>query len=321
MKFGIVYKSVMESVIGTGAISTSSLAIAPGVEVAPKKKKRPVRHRINRRVVAESVLAAFDTRTAFIYKIDQLFEDDGALINSKIDHAVSQSEVNSKNGQYQTSVFGLQDGAGNIIRVTVKREEANEFESALNSLLSKTDQPKEVAEILYMLKDEFEILDVDWAQPITEDEPVPGNDAPGGEDDLNLDGGEPAPEEGGEDDLNLDLGDEGDGGEDLGLDGGDVGGEPTPDLQANTVDLLQQVINLLKQETEARAANAELNKTKTQSEITNAEMEQQQREIDRQTEIAKVEQYEEKQREQQKHDKLIQRIAKFRATNGASDAT
>lgn len=264
----------------------------------------------------ESALVKFDPYTAILFEDEAEFRGTVDAVNAKVDNAVRQGQLSTNKG-YDTSTFGLQDADGNIVRVTVNREQAVSFETDLNQILSDTENKKEIAEILFMLRDKFEILDVEWAEPITEDDPVPSDTGDAG-DEPPADGeeGDPPPEG--------DDGDEppADGEEDLELDGegevGDVGSDmPDIDMQKSTVELLQQVIELLKKETESRAADAEVKTATAQSKLTDIEHDKQEKEIRAQQEIADMEQAEEKEREASKQDKLIQRIAKFRASKGA----
>jgi hypothetical protein len=303
------FRSIIETAVAA-SISTSSIATPPGAEVSRKSRAR--RKVIRRPIptitkgIAESAVIRLDTSTAILFE-DETTDELRKTIdstNTKIDNAVKQGQV-ADDSDYQTTTFGLQDADGNIVRVKVKREQANEFESQLNTMLSDTDNQKEIAEILYILKSDFDIVDVDWAEPITEDDEPEGED--GGEFDpegdqqgLELGGeqedGEPSD---GEDDLDLSLDDE------EGIDGAD---DPAADidLQKSTVELLQQVIDLLKKETELRSTEAE-------SQTVDIEQEKQEKEIAMQQEIADMEKHEEKQREGQKHEKLLQRLAKFRS--------
>jgi hypothetical protein len=297
--------AIIETAVA-GSVATGSIATPPGAETPRSRKKKPTRmvRRPVHNVMSESAFVRFDVSTAILFEDETTDNMRGTIdaTNTKIDNAMKQNEVGKDEG-YNVSTFGLQDADGNVVRVSVKREQANEFETRLNQILSDVDNKKEIAEIIYMLKSDFEILDVDWAEPITEDDPAPGEEGEG-EDEFSLDGEEGEDGEGGLDDLSLD-GEEG--GEDGELDLGAGEDEaPSVDLQQSTVELLQQVIDLLKKETESRAADADLKTTKTDSL-------RQEEEIKRQQEIADMEKYEEKEKEEKKNERLFQRLAKFRS--------
>ena len=77
---------------------------------------------------------------------------------SKVNNVAKQSQANKTN----TVQFGLQDDKDNIIRVFVDAEHAEEFESALQHHLEVDMKKIEIAELLFSLKDEFNILNVVW---------------------------------------------------------------------------------------------------------------------------------------------------------------
>ena len=77
---------------------------------------------------------------------------------SKINNVAKQSQATKTNSVQ----FGLQDDKDNIIRVFVDAEHAEEFESALQHHLEVDMKKIEIAELLFLLKDEFNILNVVW---------------------------------------------------------------------------------------------------------------------------------------------------------------
>lgn len=75
--------------------------------------------------------------------------------------------TNTKDNQNTTStVFGLDDSKGNIIKVYVKDEQAKKFEETLASKMREInpDDPyaPEVAEILFDLRKQFDITNIEW---------------------------------------------------------------------------------------------------------------------------------------------------------------
>jgi len=97
---------------------------------------------------------------------------------SKLDQAVKTASERKED----VAVFGLEDDEGKIVKVYVDKDQASKFEDALaimladnDTIFSDEDEPKteqEIAEILYKLKDQFNIRDVEW----------------GGIDDVEIDG-------------------------------------------------------------------------------------------------------------------------------------
>lgn len=347
---------IFESMEGMGATTAGNVAAFPSrlsfdqeFDIDPnnygfklvKQPSRSKRTSIIRRAlgVQESVLSKFDVSTAMLYTIDapvceaeytSVIND----VNNKINNARKQRDISDTTGARNTSTFGLQDAQGNIVRVTVNRAEAVEFEASLNSILSATENPKEIAEIIYILRTDFNILNVDWAAPITEDDEIPykkaiiekpteGNegDTPFDLDDMGkLDSNDeldktadPTSIEEPAGDISLDLGGDDKKDKELGSPASDDNNPPIA-LQSQTVNLLQQVIELLKKETDSRAAEAELQRAKTQVELDKLTVDQQKREIERQIELAQVEEFEDREKDQSKHDRLVQRIARYRST-------
>jgi hypothetical protein len=314
MKLSIILEDA-----AAGSMSAQAFAGNPFTHSSGAVKRRRVsKTKVEKLKIAESAISTFDVNTAILFEFDGAVGSNGgsglsadknakivADVNDKVSNATKRAETDDKT---QTSTFGLQDGDGKIVKVTVKREQAEDFESRLNSILSDTENKKEIAEVLYMLKQDYDIVDVEWDEPITEDdEEGMGGDDEGDADDLALDG-----EEGGE---------EGD----LDLDGeGDLGGEDesSPDMQQSTVQLLQQVIDLLKSETGVRTANADVAKAKAETELQGVEQQKQDNEIASQQEIADMEEFEDEEKERKKNERLVQRLAKFRSqkSGGASRA-
>ena len=299
-----------------GSMSSASIAGNPFTHSGAVKRRRVPKNKVQVLKINESAISTFDVSTAILFEFDGAVGSNGgtglsadknakivADVNDKVSNATKRADVDDKT---QTSTFGLQDGDGKVIKVTVKRDQAEDFENRLNNILSDTENPKEIAEVLYMLKQDYDIVDVEWDEAITEDEEPEGEE--GGEDDLALDG-----EEGGEDagDGDLNLGDD---------EGGELGGEDesSPDLQQSTVQLLQQVIDLLKSETGVRTANADVAKAKAETELQGIETQKQDAEISREQEVADMEGFEEEEKERKKNERLVQRLAKYRTAKQGS---
>ena len=243
---------------------------------------------------------------------------DSADVISKLKKAERRSSYED-----DTKGFALEDDDGNIIKVYVAAEQAEDFEHALAAALQSTGEhgeeadvegqstPLEIAEVLFNLKDRFTIVDVDWPT-VEEDEeqevaaPEEGQ-AAGGE-------GKAEGEGDSEGDLDLDLsgegGDEGDMEAALQTDdeGNIVGGEPSGDMQG----MLQSVIDLLKsqadaQKAEAQAKEAEANATEAQynAQAANAKVQQEEQVLD-------MEAYYDKQNKEDKEAKQLAKLAKWK---------
>lgn len=99
---------------------------------------------------------------------------DKADILSKLDAA----ELKSRNNRRSVK-FGIEDTNGDVVKISIGEECAKEFEKALGEILYNTKSKKipDVAEILFNLKDKFNIVDVEW----------PNIKADEDEEELNLD--------------------------------------------------------------------------------------------------------------------------------------
>lgn len=180
---------------------------------------------------------------------------DASDVLSRIDAASKKEEQNEG-----TTAFGLEDEDGNMVKVFVRDDQAKDFEQHLAGLLANEDNEDneettamEIAEVLFKLKDQFDIVDVEWPG-IEPDEEEPeeamgsmdaGSDTsgmPGG--DMSAEGGEMPPG-----DAEVDIGDE----EDSGME--DEGGGMEDEDAAKTA--LTQVIDMMKADAEAKKAEAD----------------------------------------------------------------
>lgn len=187
---------------------------------------------------------------------------DPADVMSKLRDAEKQTDTDE-----DTVPFGMEDEDGNVIKVYVRADQADEFETALGSMLAGEDEEgddddeidaMEIAEVLFKLKDKFDIVDVEWPE-IEGDEEEEQQMAPGAEGGMPGEGGEGMPGEGGEmggpgGEMDMDA-EGGEGMEDLEGEGGE--GEMDMDAEGGAESTLQQVIDMMKKDAEARAAEAE----------------------------------------------------------------
>ena len=188
---------------------------------------------------------------------------DASDVLSKIDSAQQRENLND-----DTVAFGLEDDEGNLVKVYVKTDQAEEFENTLASMLAGTladngdpdgenVEAKEIAEIIYELKDKFDIVDVEWPGIETDEEeeqevvdPAQAGGAAGGAAAGGMDAGaEAGGEAGAEGDLGLE---DPEGGDELGLD--DEEGDMEADDDAKSA--LQAVIDVMKADAEAKMADA-----------------------------------------------------------------
>lgn len=176
---------------------------------------------------------------------------DAAHVISKLKSLETRDQTAAKD----TVSFGLEDDNNQIVRVAVRSEQADSFEEALQSLLVNQDEqePLDLAEILFNLKDQFDIVDVIWPDIVEDEEQDMELNQQGTEGDPM--GGDPGMEG---DPMGGDMGLEGD----PGMEGDPMGGDMGLDAGAGAggmedeKTLLTQIIDMMKADAEARKAEA-----------------------------------------------------------------
>lgn len=268
-----------------------------------------------------------------------------------------------------TVTYGVEDDAGNIMKVTVRRDAAAEFEERLSAELSNATQlnneigkqkSASMAELLFKLKDEFEIVDVEFPQ-------IPANaiynadkvkmsndaDAVGGNVDLdNIGQDQDSGELGGESGMDGPDALGGPGAGDAGLDGtgdetgelgvgsdvtGDeLGGTPgedefgddqsvsdfsEPESSGGVEGLLQGVLAMLKADAEAKKAQAEAEAEKARALQAEYTAKAASASVEQQAELLSMEQSIENQKKKEKDARRISDLAKYRVKQTNGMAT
>ena len=220
-------------------------------------------------------LSEFATSQAQSTEDSSDFDTDDVI--SKLKHA-EKANIRDDN----TVGFALEDDQGNIVKVYVRKDQANEFEEALQAALAneleddenKKERPssKEISEVLYDLKDKFDIIDADF-ESIPEDEEE-DQEAAGGE--------EGAPEvpglEGGEE------GGEGEG-EGEGMEvppEGELGGgeEQAASALDKVIDMMKAQAEADKEEANARKEQAKAEQAKYAAQAASAKVKQEEEVLD-----------------------------------------
>lgn len=180
------------------------------------------------------------------------------------------------------ATFGLEDEKGNVVKVSVPKDQGADFEKAIQIALSDDDDTDaEIAEVLFTLKDRFTILDVDWGE-IEEDEEV----APA---DSDLPDGE-APVDG---DLELDT-------------------EPVGPGTEEVSSLLTQIIDMMKADAEARKSEAQARQAESKAKEAEAAAAQAAMRVKQEEQILDMESHEKKQKDVDKEAKRLAKLAKWR---------
>ena len=203
-----------------------------------------------------------------------------------------------------TEVFALEDSDGAIVKVYVKKDQAEDFKRAIETALADEDeQSKEIAEILFDLHKGFEIVSVDWGKgSIPEDEEVKNSvDAE--------EQGFPDTEELGdvEAELQGDADQASAEGDDFGAEiGGDDLGAPAPDVdgQIDQTKMLNQIISLLQAQADAQRAQADAAKAKADVEAAEAAARAAAQYSSYQEEVMDMENYNKRQQEERRENQI-----------------
>ena len=285
--------AVVNETAAAGSVSANDIAnvrmpLFSKTEISKKKKKMPKVLSLKLKETVDGMLKEED---------DQHPDFDQTQVIGKLKSLEQKTKVDRDH----SVTFGLEDENGNIVRVTVQAEQADEFEKALGAYLAGDDELEgeegkmpEIAEILFKLRKHFNILDVKWPE-VEEDQEqttgVEGQPQPGAE---GQPGAEQPGKEGGEEDLGDMLGDE-------------TGGE-----DKEVKSLLQQVIDMMKADAEARKAEAEARKEEAKNKAGVAVGKQEQAKVKHEEEILDMEEYEKKQKEEDSEAKKLAKLAKWK---------
>ncbi len=287
----IVAVKLEESAAG-GAVGAGSIAGFRG-SFFGNGREQDLRKGINKKL----------KRLGFRYiKEQQESTFDTAGVISKLSAAEKSSDVNR-----DTVAFGLEDDEGNVVKVYVREEQAEDFEAALANALQNdaTSQP-EIAEILFDLREKFDIVDVVWPQ-IPEDEEQEATVPGGGKEGKGEELGTEEPGTGGELDTELGGAEEPGEGE---MVAGELEGEGTGEEDIKSS--LQAVIDMLKADAEARKAEADAKKAEAQAreaEIANRTAENK---IRAEEETLDMEDFYDKKSTTDKEVKRLSQLAKYR---------
>ena len=221
---------------------------------------------------------------------------DGSDAVSKIDAAEKKSNANK-----DTVVFGMEDEDGGLVKVYVKSEQAEEFEQTLAAMLAGEDENEdyentsmEIAEVLFKLKDRFEIVDVEWPNIVgdeeEEQEVADDNESTGLEDESITDGDEL--EDGDDDELE------------------DGEGESEDDSAATSA--LQQVIDVMKADADAKKAESEAKTAEAKAKEAEYTSQSSASKVQQEEEVLDMEAYYKNKSDQEKEAKQLAKIAKYK---------
>ena len=221
-----------------------------------------------------------------------------------------------------TEVLALEDNDGGIVKVYIKRDQVDDFKAALQSKLADAeDEGKELAEVLYDLHRDFDIVSVDWGQgTIPEDEEQVENSVDAeekGYPDTDELGDVEAENQGDPDSMSDDVGDvEGGAGDDLGL-GDEIGGDDfgagvDTDAQVDQTKLLNQILTLLTAQASAQHAKAEADKAEADVRAAEAAAKAATQYASHQEEVMDMENYNKRQQEEKRENQIQAKLIRYR---------
>lgn len=280
-----------------GAVSAGDISVAP-MPLFTSMVKRPLSAS-----KPKTKAKGKGSKTSLQEMINSLTEDDATSASPNtptpsddttgIIAKLKALETKERTDYRNVTVFGLEDSDGGTVRVSVSNEQAAEFEKALQTIRSEEDD-MEIPEVLFNLKDKFDILNVEWPE-IEEDEeeiqtisPQPGAGA--------------EHPEAGSDDLSSEL-------------NVDANQPPDAGLDANkgqTQDLLTQVIDMMKADAEARKAEAEAKKAEARSRESELALQQTNNKVKQEEQMLDMESYEKSQKEASRETKRLAKLARWK---------
>lgn len=343
-------KQKLNETAGGGSTGAGGVAVrtdGPGISGKQRRSLQDYLRKFQKRVVNRYKFAPV---TPFPIRLGEAFDLQDVLSRLR--------GIEGKSVEPRDNVtYGVEDDEGNIMKVTVRKDQAAEFEAVLAHELADIEafsvtgqQGKDVsmAELLYNLKDKFDIIDVEFpniptdviynadkatVQPssqmpandqVTDDQTNLGGDldAPGMNDDdlgpvasgrkkldLNDISGE------GIDDLEGDaMNGEGELGDELALEpeGDAEGVEGFEEPPADEGSILDRVLDMLKAQAEAETAKANAEAEKYRADQAEYSARAAQATVAQQEELARMEADMEKQKAQEKQAKKLADIAKYR---------
>lgn len=276
--------------------------------------------------------------TALKRAMSYVAEDITGSTDFDVSDVVSKLEAAEKKAKVEkdTTTFGLENENGGIVRVHVRSEQAEEFEQALSQMLAGQDNNNddentsmEIAEVLFKLKDKYDIVDVDWGD-IPEDEeqeqtvsgggdamgaPPTGGAAPaqGGAPGGQAGAGGPPP--GGENPVDQEAGAEG--GEE-GLEGeGEEGDMTAGGDEGEAKSALDAVIDMMKADAKAKMAEANARAAEARAKEAEWTAKASASKVKQEEEVLDMETHEKEQRDMDKEAKRLAKLAKFRHEKAA----
>jgi hypothetical protein len=226
---------------------------------------------------------------------------DASEIISKLKSLEDKESVNYKD----TVTFGLVDNNGGIVKVSIPKDQATSFEQDIQHMMGEYEEDEstpEIAEILFNLKNNYTIVDVEWPDVEEDAEDSASTLEPGAEGGLpGEEGGLPG-EEGG-----LPGEEEALPGEEEALPG--AGTEPGVE---SVTSLLTQVIDMMKTDADARKAEAQAREAEFKTRQSVAARDQAMARVKQEEQMLDMDEYNKSKKEREKESKKLAQLAKWK---------
>lgn len=254
---------------------------------------------------------------------------------------MSGIENSSRREEDNSVTYGVEDDNGNLMKITVRRDQGEDFEVALAQELGEVEAYKmtgkggygrdvSMAEVLFNLKQKFDIIDVEFPE-IPKDKVYNADkvsdpseldaDFDVGDNDFDIEGDDEdgsdmdmPDEEQDEEDMDFDA----EGEEDMDADIGDELGQEEPDEES----MLKQIVKMMSADAEAKKAQHEAEAEKYRAMQAEYTMKAAKQEMHKQEELLQMEEEKEKQKEKEEEAKKLADLARFKlrgaVTEGAS---
>ena len=279
-----------------GATGAGAIGGTRGLLFGGQISRKPIMPKIPVQIIKYKKLANWNG-----YK--KIHEADSSSQFSAID-VVSKLKAAEKHNDMQKDavVYGIEGEDGEITKVYIAKDQDEEFKRALDNEIRDAEDKHDVAEILFNLRDTFNILHVEWP-PVPEDEEVDvemkdqagkeGEGDMGGEGELPPDAAEPGKEGEGEGELPP----EGEGG---------MGGP------SDEQSILLKVIDMLKADAESKTAEANAKAKAAQAREAKYAAKIADHKVKSEEEFANADSYFKKQQEDKKSAQRLAKLAKYR---------
>jgi len=279
-------KELLDEEAAVGATAAGSVAgfrgsLFGGKEETPdpdnEQKRKKKKKKLKTTMLTRMLTTEADDEAAF----------DITDVMSKLKASEKSVEVSRDSVQ-----FGLEDEDGRIIKVYVRAEQAGDFETALGQALDQMENSTtEIAEVLFGLREKFDIINVEWPA-VQEDE----------EEEIDLKG-DTNPEDDAEGEMDADVEVDGE----VGVDSG-VG----VDSEADAKTALQSVIDMMKADADARKAEANAKKAAADADSSKYAAQSAEAKIKGEEEVLDMETYNAEKAKKQKEAKALSSLARYR---------